>query len=555
MLSNFIQHIIEQDIKEGKKVKFRFPPEPNGFLHIGHAKSICLNFGFALQYKSICNLRFDDTNPASETLEYVEAIESDIKWLGFDTDNNLYFASDYFDNFYNYAIYLIKNGFAYVCELSVDEIKEYRGTLTEAGKESPYRKRSVEENLDLFERMKKGEFPDGSAVLRLKIDMSSPNLNLRDPAIYRIKNMPHYRTGDKWHIYPMYDFAHSISDSIENITHSLCTLEFEDHRPLYDWILDTLDVESHPRQIEFARMNLSYTVLSKRKLKELVANGYVSGWDDPRMPTIAGLRRRGVTADSIKNFCEKIGLSKKESIVDIALLEHCIREDLNKKAMRMMGVINPVKLVIDNYPEDEVEYMTFLNNPEDEKMGNREVPFSKYLYIEKEDFREQAFKKYFRLAPGKEVRLRYAYYVTCKDFVKDEITDEITEIHCTYDPATKGGSSPDGRKVKGTIHWVSASHAVDAVVNLYDRLFLEPNPEEDNTKDFKDNINPNSLIKLNSCKLEPFLKDAEPEDIYQFERIGYFCVDKDSSENHLIFNRTVTLKDTWANIEKKQIDS
>jgi glutaminyl-tRNA synthetase len=559
MSSNFIENFIEKDIEEGKhdRLILRFPPEPNGYLHIGHAKSICLNFGLASKYKnSACNLRFDDTNPSNEDVKYVEAIKSDVKWLGFDADKTCH-ASDYFEKLYEYANYLIKKEKAYVCDLSFDEIREHRGTLTEAGKESPYRNRSIEENLSLFESMKNGEFEDGFCVLRLKIDMASPNLNLRDPAIYRIKkNAVHYKKGSKWHIYPMYDFTHPISDSIENITHSLCTLEFEDHRPLYDWILNNLDLECHPQQIEFARMNLTYAVLSKRKLKELVENKYVEGWDDPRMPTIAGLKRRGYTPASIRNFCEKIGVAKKESAVDMALLEHCIREDLNKTAPRIMGILDPVKVVIDNYPEDEVEYLDFLNNPEDESMGYRKVPFSKYLYIDRNDFREKPFRKYFRLAPGREVRLRYAYYITCTDFKKDEKTGEITEIHCTYDPATQGGSSPDGRKVKGTIHWVSKNHALDAKVNLYDRLFSVPNPEDKSEgKDFKEYINPNSLVILNNCKLEPFLKDAEISDIYQFERVGYFCVDINSSKDNLIFNRTVTLRDSWAKIKKNMMAS
>jgi len=551
---NFIKDIIEEDLKTGKyggRVHTRFPPEPNGYLHIGHAKSICLNFGLALEYGGLCNLRFDDTNPAKEDVEYVESIQEDVRWLGFDWGERLFYASDYFDRLYQYAVELIKKGKAYVDSLSPEEIRQYRGTLTEPGRESPYRNRSVEENLDLFERMRAGEFEEGQCVLRAKIDMASPNLNLRDPVIYRIKKATHHRTGDKWCIYPMYDFAHCLSDSIEGITHSICTLEFEDHRPLYDWFLDELEVY-HPRQIEFARLNLSYTVLSKRKLIKLVEEGLVSGWDDPRMPTISGFRRRGYTPESIRTFCERIGVAKRDSVVDIALLEHCIREDLNKRAPRVMGVLRPLKVVIVNYPEDQVEELEAVNNPEDESMGTRKVPFCRELYIERDDFREDPPKKYFRLAPGREVRLRYGYYVKCVDVVKDPATGEISEIHCTYDPATRGGWSPDGRKVKGTIHWVSARHAVPARVRLYDRLFTRENPNDvEEGKTFLDYINPESLVELDHCLVEPSLQGARPGSRYQFERLGYFCADiRDSAPGRLVFNRTVSLRDSWAKIEK-----
>lgn len=552
--SNFIRDIIEEDLKTGKHktVITRFPPEPNGYLHIGHAKSICLNFGVARDYGGRCHLRFDDTNPKKEDPEYVRSIMEDVRWLGFDWGEHLYFASDYFEKMYAYAVELIKMGKAFVCHLSPEEMRLYRGTLTEPGKESPYRNRSVEENLDLFERMKNGEFAEGECVLRAKIDMASPNINMRDPVIYRIVKASHHRTGDKWCIYPTYDFAHCLSDSIEGITHSLCTLEFEDHRPLYDWFLDELKVECHPQQIEFARLNLNYTVLSKRKLSQLVDEGHVQGWDDPRMPTISGMRRRGYTPESIRDFCDRIGVAKSDNIVDMALLEHCIRDDLNKKAPRFMAVLNPLKVVITNYPEDVVEELTAINNPEDESMGTRKVPFSRVIYIERDDFREDPPRKFFRLAPGKEVRLRYAYYITCQEVVKNE-QGEIVELRCTYDPATKGGYSPDGRKVKGTIHWVSAEHAVKAEVRLYDRLFIKPNPAEDEKKgiSFKEYINPDSLKILKNCLLEPNLAQCKPGDRVQFERLGYFCVDPDSQENHLIFNRTVTLRDSWAKIEKR----
>jgi glutaminyl-tRNA synthetase len=551
---NFIKDIIEEDIKTGRyggRVHTRFPPEPNGFLHIGHAKSICLNFGLAQEYNGLCNLRMDDTNPSTEDEAYVKAIQEDVKWLGFDWGDRFYYASDYFDKLYEYAVELIKKGKAYVDSLSQEEIRQYRGTLTEPGKESPYRNRSVEENLELFERMKNGEFPEGSHVLRAKIDMAHPNLNMRDPVMYRIKYVSHYRTGNRWCIYPTYDFAHCISDSIEGITHSICTLEFEDHRPLYDWFLDELGIY-HPQQIEFARLNLTYTVLSKRYLSILVKEGYVSGWDDPRMPTIRGLRRRGYTPEAIKDFCERIGVARRNSLVDVALLEHCVREDLNKRAPRAMAVLRPIKLVIDNYPDDQVEELDAVNNPEDPSMGTRKVPFSKVLYIERDDFRENPPKDYYRLAPGREVRLRYGYYVTCVDVVKDDKGD-IVEIHCTYDPATRGGWSPDGRKVKGTIHWVSARHAVPVEVRLYDHLFTrEDMTNLDEGEDFRKYINPNSLQVLYPCYVEPSLANAPPESRYQFERLGYFAVDPvDSRKDRLVFNRIVTLKDTWSKIEKR----
>jgi len=554
--SNFIQDIIDEDNRTnryGGRVHTRFPPEPNGYLHIGHAKSICLNFGIAEQNGGLCNLRFDDTNPSKEDTEYVESIKADVKWLGFDWEDRLYYASDYFDKMFEYAVKLIKMGKAYVCDLSADEIREYRGTLTEPGKESPYRNRSVEENLDLFMRMKNGEFEEGSRVLRAKIDMASPNLNMRDPVIYRIIKASHHRSGDKWCIYPMYDFAHPISDSLEGITHSICTLEFEDHRPLYNWVLETLDMECKTRQIEFARLNLTYTVMSKRKLLRLVQEGHVRGWDDPRMPTISGLRRRGYTPSAIRNFCAGIGVAKSNSTVDISLLEHCIREELNQKAQRVMAVLRPLKLVIDNYPEGMVEEFEVENNPEDPNAGTRKVPFSKVLYIEKDDFCENPPKKYFRLAPGQEVRLKGAYIVKCVDVVKDDKTGEITEVHCTYDPQSRGGNASDGRKVKGTIHWVSAAHDIDAEVRLYDHLFSVPNPGADENVDFIEQLNPNSLEVLKSCKLEPSLAGAKPGDAFQFLRLGYFCVDLvDSKEGSLVFNRTVTLKDTWAKIASKE---
>ena len=553
---NFIKHIIDADIEAGKndgRVHTRFPPEPNGYLHIGHAKSICLNFGLAEEYSGLCNLRYDDTDPAKEEVEYVESIKQDVRWLGFDWQDREYYASDYFEQLFEFAVQLIKKGKAYVDSLSADDIREYRGTLTEPGKNSPYRERSIEENLNLFERMRAGEYKEGEHVLRAKIDMASPNLLMRDPTLYRIKKVPHYRTGGMWVIYPMYDFTHCLSDSIERITHSVCTLEFEINRELYDWVLDQLEVY-HPQQIEFARLNLNYTVLSKRKLIRLVEEGHVDSWDDPRMPTISGLRRRGYSPESIRNFCERIGVAKADSMVDIALLEYCIREHLNKIAPRVMGVLRPLKVIIDNYPEGQVEELDAINNPEDPDMGIRKIPFSRELYIERDDFMEDPPKKFFRLAPGREVRLRYAYFVTCVDVVKDPATGEVIELHCTYDPQTRGGDAPDGRKVKGTLHWVSASHALAAEVRLYEHLFLQDNPNEvEEGKDFTDYINPNSLKKLINCMVEPGLAASRPGIRYQFERMGYFCVDaKDSKEGSLVFNRTVTLRDTWAKILKAQ---
>ncbi len=545
---NFIREIIDEDLKSGKyeTVHTRFPPEPNGYLHIGHAKSICLNFGTAKDYKGVCNLRFDDTNPAKEDVEYVESIQEDITWLGFDWENRLFYASDYFEKLFEYAVILIKKGKAYVDDLDADEIRQHRGTLTEPGKDSPYRNRSVEENLDLFERMRKGEFPDGSKTLRAKIDMSSPNINMRDPVMYRILHATHHRTGDKWCIYPMYDWAHGQSDSIEGITHSICTLEFEDHRPLYNWFVEQLQI-FHPRQIEFARLNLTYTVMSKRRLLQLVQEKHVSGWDDPRMPTISGLRRRGYTPESIKLFADRIGVSKADSVIDVSVLEDCLRSDLNKRAQRVMAVLHPVKLVIENYPEGQVEELEAVNNPEDESMGTRKIPFSKVLYIERDDFMENPPKKYFRLSPGAEVRLRYAYIIKCTGVVKDPKTGDIAELHCTYDTETKSGSPASQRKVKGTIHWVSAQHAVDAEARVYDRLFNVPDPGGDN---WKESLNPASLEVVKGCKVEPGLAAAKVQDRFQFERLGYYCVDRDSQPGNLIFNRTVTLRDTWAKINK-----
>lgn len=553
--TDFIRTIIQEDIKTGKnnsRVHTRFPPEPNGYLHIGHAKSICLNFGIAAEFGGLCNLRFDDTNPTKEEVEYVDSQKSDLRWLGFDWEDREYYASDYFEQLYEYAVKLIKKGMAYVDDLSAEEIREYRGSLTEPGKESPFRNRSIEENLNLFERMRAGEFPDGSRVLRAKIDMASGNLNMRDPVLYRILHQSHHRTGDKWCIYPMYDFAHGQSDSIENITHSLCTLEFQDHRPLYDWFLDELEIY-HPQQIEFARLNISYTLLSKRKLLRLVQEGYVDGWDDPRMPTLSGIRRRGYSPEAIRDFADRIGVAKNDSIVDIALLEHGVRQDLNQRAPRVMGVLRPLKVIIDNYPDDLVEEMEAVNNPQDPSQGTRMVPFSRVLYIDHDDFREDPPKKFFRLAPGREVRLRYAYFIKCVDVVKDEKTGEVIELHCTYDPATRGGDAPDGRKVKATLHWVSAKHALPVEVRLYDRLFTKANPQEaQEGEDFISNLNPDSLEVLNSSFVEPSLADAQAGDFFQFERLGYFCVDPDSSEGKLVFNRTVPLRDTWAKIEKAQ---
>jgi len=554
---NFIRHIIEEDIRNNKHsglVATRFPPEPNGYLHIGHAKSICLNFGLAAEYKGTCNLRFDDTNPTKEEVEYVESIQEDVRWLGFDWGDRLYFASDYFEQLYDHAVQLIKDGKAYVCSLSADQIREYRGTLTEPGRECRYRNRSVAENFDLFQRMRNGEFEDGTHVLRAKIDMAAPNIVMRDPTLYRIRKVPHHRTGDKWCIYPMYDFTHCLSDSIESITHSLCTLEFEINRELYDWVLDELNVDCHPQQIEFARLNLSYTILSKRRLIQLVDEGHVSGWDDPRMPTISGLRRRGYTPEAIRSFCERIGVARRDSVVDMALLEFIVREDLNKRVPRVMAVLRPLRVVIVNYPEDQVEELEAVNNPEDPAMGTRKVPFSRVIYIEQEDFREDPPKKYFRLAPGREVRLRYAYFIKCVDVIKDDTTGEVVELHCTYDPETKGGTAPDGRKVKATLHWVSADHAINAEVRLYDTLFSESNPADvKGGQDFKDYINPNSLETLTDCRLEPSLIEAAPGSRFQFERLGYFCVDTvDSTARRPVFNRTVTLRDTWAKILKAQ---
>jgi len=553
---NFITNIVAEDLKTNKwggRVHTRFPPEPNGYLHIGHAKSICLNFGIATENEGgLCNLRFDDTNPSKEDIEYVDSIMADVKWLGFDWEDRLFYASDYFEQLYEYALQLIKGGKAYVCDLSAEEIREYRGTFSKPGKESPFRNRSVKENLDLFQRMRTGEFEDGSRVLRAKIDMAAGNLNMRDPVIYRILREEHHRTGNDWCIYPMYDFTHGQSDSIEGITHSICTLEFEDHRPLYDWFIDELEIY-HPRQIEFARLNLSYTVMSKRKLLDLVEQGHVSGWDDPRMPTLSGLRRRGYTPESIRNFCERIGVAKRDSTVDIALLEHCAREDLNKRAARVMGVLHPLRVVIDNYPEDQVEELDAQNNPEDPDMGARKVPFSRVLYIEQEDFLEDPPKKFFRLAPGREIRLRYAFFIKCVNVVKDEKTGEVIELHCTYDPGTRGGWAPDGRKVKATLHWVSAEHSLPVEVRLYNHLFSDPNPmDEKHGGDFLAVLNPNSLERLTSCRVEPSLADAAPGSRYQFERQGYFCVDSvDSKDGALVFNRTATLRDAWAKIKKR----
>jgi glutaminyl-tRNA synthetase len=547
--TNFIREIIDDDLKTNKyggRVHTRFPPEPNGYLHIGHAKSICLNFGIAKDYHGLCNLRFDDTNPTKEEVEYVESIKRDVRWLGFDWDDRLYYASDYFEKLYEFAVRLIKKGKAYVCDLTADEIRAYRGTLTEPGTNSPYRDRSVEENLDLFERMRKGEFPTGSRTLRAKIDMASPNFNMRDPVMYRILHEEHHRTGAAWCIYPTYDWAHGQSDAIERITHSICTLEFEIHRPLYDWFLDELEIH-HPQQIEFARLNLTYTVMSKRKLLELVEEGYVNGWDDPRMPTISGLRRRGYTPESIRTFAERIGVSKREYVQDVTVLEDCLRDDLNKRAPRVMAVLRPLRIVIENFPDGVAEHLDAVNNPEDPSAGTRKIPFSKVLYIEQDDFRENPPKKYFRLSPGAEVRLRYAYIVKCVGVVKDEATGEVVELRCTYDPETRSGSAQSARKVKGTIHWVSAAHALDAEVRLYDRLF---NVEEPGGENWKECINLQSLQVVTACKVEPALASAKPQDRFQFERLGYFCVDDDSTEHRLVFNRAVTLRDTWAKIAK-----
>lgn len=552
--SNFIRNIVADDVQAGKhreRVHTRFPPEPNGYLHIGHAKAICLNFGLAAEFDGLCNLRFDDTNPSKEDIEYVESIREDVRWLGFDWADREYYASDYFDRLYQFAVQIIKAGKAYVCDLNSDQMRQYRGTLTEPGRNSPFRDRSSDENLDLFERMKAGEFPDGARTVRAKIDMASPNLNLRDPVMYRILHAAHHRTGDRWCIYPTYDFAHGQSDSIEGITHSICTLEFEDHRPLYDWFLDQLGIH-HPQQIEFARLNLSHTVLSKRKLLQLVQQNHVAGWDDPRMPTLAGLRRRGYTAEAIRTFCERIGVAKRNSTVDIAMLEHCLRENLNKRAARVMAVLRPIKVVIENYPAGQVEHLEAVNNPEDPSSGTRPVPFSKVAYIEQDDFREEPPKGFFRLSPGREVRLRYAYIIKCTDILKNPETGEIRELRCTYDPETKSGSSQSNRKVKATIHWVSAGHAKEAEVRLYDHLFSKEDPDAvPDGVDWLTNVNPKSLEVLTDCRVEPILANAQRGELYQFERLGYFCLDSvDSTRRKPVFNRTVTLRDSWVNLQK-----
>ena len=551
---DFIRTIVAEDNQTKKwngEVITRFPPEPNGFLHIGHAKSFCLNFGIAAENEGgHCHLRFDDTNPVKEEARYVESIQEDVRWMGWDWNEHLYYASDYFDQMYDYAVQLIKKSLAYVCDLDAEEMREYRGTLTTPGKDSPYRNRSIDESLDLFSRMKQGEFKDGSRVLRARIDMSSPNMNMRDPVMYRILHAEHHRTGSKWCIYPTYDWAHGLEDSIESVTHSICTLEFENHRPLYDWYLDKLEVH-HPQQIEFARLELTYTVMSKRKLLQLVEEKHVVGWDDPRIPTISGMRRRGYSPESIQEFCRRIGINKFNSTIDIALLEHCVREDLNKTSNRVMAVLRPLKVVIDNYPEEQVEWMDAVNNPEDPEAGSRKVPFSKVFYIEQDDFMEDPPKKFYRLAPGREVRLRYAYFITCTDVIKDD-NGQIVELRCSYDPATRGGNSPDGRKVKSTIHWVSATHALRAEVRLYDHLFAKERPEDTaDGEDFKSNLNPESLTTLSDCMIEPSLKDANTLDRFQFERLGYFCLDRETTKEKMVFNRTVTLRDTWAKIQKK----
>ena len=552
--SNFLRDIIIEDVKTGKngaRVHTRFPPEPNGYLHVGHAKSININFGLAKEFGGQCNLRFDDTNPSKEETEYVDSIIRDVQWLGGDWEGRLFYASDYFPQIYAWAVQLIKAGKAYVCDLSAEEVRKTRGTLSEPGQESPYRNRSVEENLDLFERMRNGEFPDGARTLRAKIDVTSPNLNMRDPVMYRILHAEHHRTGKQWCIYPMYDFAHGQCDSIEGITHSICTLEFEDHRPLYDWYIEQLGI-FHPQQIEFDRLNLTYTVLSKRKLLTLVQKKFVNGWDDPRMPTISGMRRRGYTSEALANFCGRIGVSKTNGITELSLLEYSVRDDLNRRALRVMAVLKPLKVVIENYPEDQVEWMDAVNNPEDPSAGSRTVPFSRELYIEQDDFREDPPKQYFRLAPGREVRLRYGYFIRCTGVIKDA-SGQVTELRCTYDPETRGGNSPpDGRKVKATIHWVSARHAIDGEVRLYETLFTKENPNDlEEGQEFTDLLNPNSLEVVRGCKLEPSLANAAPGVSYQFERLGYFCADPDSAPGALVFNRTVALRDTWAKIEKK----
>ena len=552
---DFIREILDEDKRTGKhagRVATRFPPEPNGYLHIGHAKSICLNFGVAAEYGGTCNLRFDDTNPLKEETEYVDSIQDDVHWLGFDWQNRLFYASDYFEKLYAFGETLICSGKAYVCDLSAEEVRAYRGTLTEPGRNSPWRDRGVAENLDLFRRMRAGEFPDGSRTLRGKIDMASPNINLRDPALFRIRKATHHRTGDTWCIYPMYDYAHALSDWMEGITHSLCTLEFEDHRPLYDWCLEALDLPDRPRQIEFARLNLTYTLLSKRKLLQLVTGGHVTGWNDPRMPTLAGLRRRGFTPEALRDFCNRIGLAKRDSVVEVELLEHCLREDLNRRAPRVMAVLDPLRVVLTNYAEGQVEELDAVNNPEDASQGTRKVPFSRELLIDRDDFREVPPPKYHRLSPGQEVRLRWGYIIRCDEVVKDSATGVITELRCTYDPATRGGDAPAGRKVKGTIHWVSAAHALEAEVRLYDRLFSSPNPDAaPEGGNFLANLNPDSLVVKKSCRVEPSLSSAKPGDFFQFERVGYFTVDPDSGPAGLVFNRSVSLRDTWGKIERK----
>ncbi len=555
--SNFIREIVDADLAAGKnsgQVITRFPPEPNGYLHLGHAKSICLNFGLARDYQGRCHLRFDDTNPTKEEVEYIESIQEDVRWLGFDWGEHLYYASDYFDQLYEFALGMIKEGKAYVCDLTAEEMREYRGTLTEPGKDSPYRNRSVEENLALFEQMRRGDFPDGSRTLRAKIDMASPNLNMRDPVLYRILHAEHHRTGNKWCIYAMYDWAHGQSDMIEGITHSICTLEFEDHRPLYEWFLEAIHALHRPRQIEFARLNITFTLLSKRKLLRLVNEGRVTGWDDPRMPTLAGIRRRGFPPAALRAFADRIGVAKRDSIVDWALLEHYVREDLNKQAPRLMAVLRPLKVVLLNYPEGQVEELEAVNNPEDLSAGTRKIPFSRILYIEQEDFMENPPKKFFRLAPGREIRLRYGYFIKCVDIIKDPATGEIKELHCTYDPATRGGNAPDGRKVKVTMHWVSADQSIPAEVRLYDKLFLKENPDDvPEGSDFTANLNASSLEVLTKCRLEPALRQIKPGENVQFERVGYFCADsKDSSPDHQVFNRIVTLRDEWAKIQKRE---
>jgi glutaminyl-tRNA synthetase len=551
---DFIREILDEDRRTGRhagRVATRFPPEPNGYLHIGHAKSICLNFGVAIEYGGTCNLRFDDTNPLKEDTEYVDSIQEDVRWLGFEWGDRRFFASDYFEKLYEFGEALIRSGKAFVCDLSADEVRATRGTLTEPGTNSPYRDRPAAESLDLFQRMRAGAFPDGSRTLRAKIDMASPNINLRDPALFRIRKTEHHRTGDAWCIYPMYDYAHALSDWIERITHSLCTLEFEDHRPLYDWCLEALDLPERPRQIEFARLNLTYTLLSKRKLLHLVTGGHVKGWDDPRMPTLAGLRRRGFTPEALRDFCNRIGLAKRDSVVEVELLEHCLREDLNRRAPRVMAVLDPVRVVLTNYPEGQVEELDAVNNPEDASAGTRKVPFSRELFIDRDDFREIPPPKYHRLSPGKEVRLRWGYLIRCEEVVKDPATGAITELRCTYDPATRGGEAPDGRKVKGTIHWVSAAQALEAEVRLYDRLFSNPNPDEaPEGRDFLSNLNPASLVVKTGCRVEPSLASASAGGFVQFERVGYFTVDADSASSRLVFNRSVSLRDSWGKIEK-----